>query len=489
MTASSDKGPAEPAHVGKAIRSAMIWNFATMAFGQIAIASVFLLLAGRLDPITFGTFALAAVLTDLFYNIGTSSSVDGIVQRQDYSRRTLSTITWAAMGICVVATLIFMGCANLYANAIGAPQVAPTLEVLSLTTLVLPFVIGPTAIMRQRMDFKGLAILGMISSLAGSLAALAVAYSPLIEWALVVQRIVTSVTMIALASWRTRSTPALAFDKAAARTWLSATSRIFAGQGAASAVPRAVELLVGIFFGVAAVGYLRVATKLNELAVSLLVNPLGQLWVVLITRARESRQSISTIYLKLMTLVSLIALPGFIGLALVSREIVALVLKPDYAPVADMLMVLAALGLLVPLNNPRNAILTATQRFNSLLKFSAIDVLATVAGMLALSNLGSTAMLIGTGLSPIIMLVVALPLILHVTHTDWRELLESLLPPYTAVLAMAAGVLALEPLMVGHTPLEILIGKAVIGAIIYVGVLAAFFRRSVFESFKVATAH
>lgn len=488
MTPPLDNGPAEAGHVGRAIRSAMVWNFATMAFGQIAIAAVFLLLAGRLDPIIFGTFALAAVLTDLFYNLGTSSSVDGIVQQQDYSRRTLSTVTWSAMAVCIFVTIVFTGSAGLYANAIQAPEVTPILEALSLTTLMLPFIIGPTAIMRQRMDFKGLAVLGMIAALTGSLAALAAAYSPLIEWALVIQRVVTSATMIILASVRTRFIPGLSFEPSASRIWFSATSRIFAGQSLASAMPRAIDLLMGIFFGVVAVGYLRVAAKLNELAVSLLVNPLGQLWVVLLTRARESKESISAIFLQLSTLMSLTALPGFIGLSLVSKEIVALVLKPEYAPVADMLMVLGALGLLVPLNNPRNAIFTATRQFNNLLKFSIIDLVATIAGMLAFSYLGSSAMLAGAGLGAVVMIIFALPLILAVTHTDWRDFVKSLLPPYVAVLVMAMGVIAIEPLIVGHSPLESLIAKAVIGATIYIGVLAAFFRRTVFASFKVVAA-
>ncbi|RYD94469.1 MAG: hypothetical protein EOP61_21610, partial [Sphingomonadales bacterium] len=287
---------------------------------------------------------------------------------------------------------------------------------------------------------------------------------------------------------RTGMFPGFAFDLSAARTWLSATSRIFMGQSVASATPRAIDLLIGIFFGVAAVGYLRVAAKLNEIAVALLVNPLGQLWVVLLTRARESKESMSAIFLQLSSLMSLTALPGFIGLALVSKEIVALVLKPEYAPVADMLMVLGALGLLVPLNNPRNAIFTATRRFNSLLTFSVIDLVATVAGMLALSQLGPMFMLAGAGFGPMLMIVVALPLILSVTHTDWRDFVKSLLPPYIAVLAMAIGVLALEPLLVGHAPLDVLIAKAVIGAVIYIGVLAIFFRRAVFQSLKVVSA-
>ncbi|RYZ11011.1 MAG: hypothetical protein EON61_10880 [Alphaproteobacteria bacterium] len=489
MTVPSNSGPPEPGHVGRAIRSAMIWNFATMAFGQIAIAYVFLLLAGRLDPMTFGIFALAAVLTDLFYTLGSSSSVDGVVQREDYSRRTLSTVTWTALGICIVVAILFTASSGLYANAIGAPQVAPILEALSLTTLALPFVIGPMAMMRQRLDFKGLAILGMISSLVGSFAALVAAYGPMIEWALVIQRVVTTITMIALATARTRVVPHFTFDTTVARTWLSATYRIFAGQGLAASIPRVIDLFVGMFFGVAAVGYLRVATKLNELAISLLVNPLGQLWVVLLTRARESKQAISGIFLQLTSLVAIVALPGLIGLALVSTELVTLMLNPEYAPVAPMLMALGVLGLFVPLTNSRNAIFTATQQFNNLLKFSALDIVATIAGMLALSAFGSTAMLLGSGLSPILMIIFAVPLILSATHTPWRKLVESLLPPYVAVATMVMGVLALEPLIVDLAPLDSLLAKAAVGATIYVGMLVAFFRRSVFASFKLVAAH
>ena len=76
-----------------AVRSAFIWNFVTLAFAQVVLAAIFLMLASRLDPATFGIFALASVITDVFYALGTAAAVDAIVQRQDFSRRTLSSIT------------------------------------------------------------------------------------------------------------------------------------------------------------------------------------------------------------------------------------------------------------------------------------------------------------------------------------------------------------------------------------------------------------
>ncbi len=488
MTAASENGPAETAHVGKAIRSAVIWNFVTMAFGQVAIAFIFLLLASKIAPEMFGTFALAAVLTDLAFMIGTISAVDAIVQQKDTSPRTLSTVIWTMMGFCIIATVLMMAGANWYANAIGTPQVAPILEALSLTTLLMPFLIGPMAIMRERLDFKGLAVLGMISTLGGSVAALAVAYSPFIEWALVVQRFMTSLVFIIIATPRTRFIPGLNFDVNAARAWVSSTSRIFAGQSVANLGPRVVDLLMGIFYGPVAVGYLRVALKLYELAVSMLVNPFAQLWVVLLTRARDSRETISGIFLQLTKLVSLVALPGFVGLALVSKEIVAVTLNEQYAPVADMLVVLGVLGIFVPLNNSRFAVLTATQRFNSLLQFSIIEMIVTVVSMIALSYFGATAMLGGLGVSNTVLVLFALPVVLSATHTRIRELANSLMPPYAAVFAMALGVLAIEPMLPAYGALPILIIKATIGATIYIGVLGLFFRRSVLDSFKVVAA-
>ena len=90
-------GPDELEHdsprVQTAIRSALIWNFVTLAFAQVILAAIFLLLATRLEPATFGMFALASVITDIFYTLGTQASVDAIVQKQDFSRRTLSSIT------------------------------------------------------------------------------------------------------------------------------------------------------------------------------------------------------------------------------------------------------------------------------------------------------------------------------------------------------------------------------------------------------------
>ncbi len=475
-------------NVDSAIRSALLWNFVTLAFAQIVLATIFLLLATRLDPATFGLFALAAVITDVFYTLGISSSVDALVQRQDFSRRTLSSVTWVAAGICVIATLAFFGVAMTYASAMRTPEIAGILEVLTLTTLMLPFAIGPTAVMRQRLDLKGLALLNMIASLAGGASALATSFTPALEWSLVVQRVVTTLTFIVLATMRTRLVPAFIIDRDKVGTWLSGVSRIFAGQSIASITPRIADICMGIFFGATAVGYLRVASRLSDMLLGLLVNPISQLWVTLLSRAGSSAEEKRAVFLQLSSLTALIALPGFVGLGLTSHEIVGLILPADYAPVAGPLTVLCVLGVFAPLTNPRNAVFTALRRFNYLVWFSLLDFTATLIGMLATAQFGPLVMLSSGAFTAVAMVLLAMPVMLKDLGLKTADVTTQLTPPYIAVGVMAVAVLAVDGLLAGLPFFETLLVKVAVGVLVYAGMMMTFFRKSVIQAMRVVAS-
>ena len=481
-------GPDELEHdsprVQTAIRSALIWNFVTLAFAQVILAAIFLLLATRLEPATFGMFALASVITDIFYTLGTQASVDAIVQKQDFSRRTLSSITWATSGICLAVTSVLWLTAPVYAGAMGSPAVAGILEVLTLSTLLLPFAVGPTAVMRQKLDMKGLALLNMGASLMGGAAALAISFTPAVEWALVVQRLVTTTSFIVLATWRTQMIPELKIAREAVRVWASSVSRIFAGQGMSAITPRIADVFTGVLFGPTAVGYLRVANRLTDLLLGLLVNPLSQLWVTLLSRSGESAEAKRTVFMQLSNLTALIALPGFVGLGLISQEIVGLILPPDYAPVAGPLTVLCMIGVFAPLTNPRNALFTALGRLNYLVWFAVLDIIVTALGMCVMSQFGPVVMLCSGAFTSIVMVVIALPIILKDLKLQMGEVANRLLPPYAAVAVMALCVLAAESWMAGLPLIEVLLLKIVLGVLTYGGVLMMFFRDSVMQTLR-----
>ncbi|MEE9381463.1 MAG: hypothetical protein V3V03_08660, partial [Hyphomonadaceae bacterium] len=78
------------------------------------------------------------------------------------------------------------------------------------------------------------------------------------------------------------------------------------------------------------------------------------------------------------------------------------------------------------------------------------------------------------------------PILLREMNTEFRQLVEAVLPPYIAITLMAAGVLGLSMFMGGFSPLASLIAKAGAGVVIYAAYLMLFHRKWVMTAIDIA---
>lgn len=478
----------DQAVVGMAVRSAMVWNLVSMAVSQLAQGGIFILLTQRLDPETFGLFAMAAAVTDLFYVLATTAAIDAVVQRQEFDKRTLSTAFWAVAAVTAPVCLLVAVAGNLFAGAVSEPRVAPIFAALSLSLLPLPFSIAPYARSRQNLDFKGIALRGMLASFLGGIVALAIAFTAWAEWALVVQRCLTLALAAALMSLHARIFPTWEFDPARARALLSVAGRIFLSHGVGASGPRLTDLVFGVSFGPAVLGCLRVAFRLSEMAVSVLVNPINQMWVVLISKAGSSRDARRAVFIQLSQLVALLCLPGYVGLALVSDEITDLALRPEYSQVATFLAILCAIGVLTPVVNSRNAILTALNKTGLLLIYSAVDLAVLALAMLGAVQFGPVAALWATGAPALVSALVAAPIVLRHMNVRLIDLIRAVSPAYIAVGVMAVGLASLQPMFSGFALWASFLMKVVLGGGLYAATLLIAFRSWTFGAVRSATA-
>jgi O-antigen/teichoic acid export membrane protein len=454
----------------------MIWNMASMVMTQVLQAWIFILMAGRLDPVVFGIFGLAAVFVDLFAGYGLNSFVDALVQRQDFRRQTLSTAFWSAAGIMSTVAIALMIGSTWIASGMGEPELAPVLGALSLTLMITPLMIGPFAVARQALDFKGLAIRNIAASMIGAVAALAVTFTSLAPWALVVQRFVQVVISVTIMITHTKVVPTLEFDRTNARSYIAASGRVFIAQGICGSVPRAVDLFVGAFFGVAILGCLRVASKLVDILMSALINPIGQLFTILVPQSLTDDERRSTMFVDLTAIIAALCLPGFLGVALTAHEITPLMFKPEYAPVADMLMVLCGMAIFFPLTNSRNSLLTALNRLNLLVWLSVADIVLVIGAMWIAKDYGWQWVLFASGIQNLTLYALAPRVLFKAMATTPARYFSALLPPYFAASLMVVGVLLVSTTTQSLGPLARLMIEALVGAVIYIGVLLGFFR-------------
>jgi O-antigen/teichoic acid export membrane protein len=454
----------------------MVWNMASMVATQIAQATIFVMTAGRLDPLIFGLFGFAAVFVDVFGQSGTNSFTDALVQRQDFRRKALSTAFWTALGVLGSAALVMVVASAWIAKALRQPDAGPVLIALALTLFINPFFIGPFAVARHNIDFKGIALRTVVASIGGALAGLATTFTPFIEWALVVQRVVSTVLISVLMMVHTRVTPTFEFDGQSIRGFAKTAGGIFMAQGITGAVPRAIDLFVGTVFGLVVLGCLRVAAKLMDILLAALVNPISQLFTILVSQARHDAEKRSAIFVDLTAVIAALGLPGFLGVALTADEVTELLFEPGYAPVAEMMTILCGLAVLFPLANPRNSLLTAMHRLKLLVWLSAADLILVLGAMWIAKDHGWHWVLFASGIQNLTLYLLAPRALFEAMATSPARYFRALAPPYLAAALMVGAVLLVSTMIGSFGPLARLFIQAGVGAVVYLGVLWFLFR-------------
>jgi PST family polysaccharide transporter len=252
---------------------------------------------------------------------------------------------------------------------------------------------------------------------------------------------------------------------------------------------RILNVIVGFYFGAAAIGLMSVAARFNETIYGAVAAPMGSLWVIMLSKEKDSTSARSDLYLGLTQLAALICLPIFAGIALTSNDLVRAALNDDFIGVGPYLAVFASIGLLTPLFYFRNAVFTALRRLTLLLGLAVVDVVSlALAAMMA--GQWSPLAVAATMIVPIIVTIVLItPIILREMNTNVWKLIEAILPAYFAVAIMAAAVLGVNEILPEDIrPYIALLVKAFIGASVYAGYLIMVHRKWVMTAINIARA-
>jgi len=470
--------------VNAAVRQGFIWNLLNFLFSQGAGLLIFITLSRAVSPAIFGVFALAAILVDLFTLQGRWAAMDALIQRQDFTKTALSTaflcLTGVA-GVVLIASVIGSGVA---ARAFEEPMLGHVLPALALTLVFTPPIIVMEALIMRRLLFRAQAIRSIIGTLVGGAAGIAVAFSPAVEWALVAQRLASTLVTVGVLFAYTRWFPAWEFDRASAASFLRRAAQLWGTTVLATAHVRVIEAFVGLRSGAEALGLIAVARRFETLLHGPVTGPIQGLWVPVLSALRDDKAESWKLFLRLSQLTALIALPTFVGLGLVADEVVSLLLDHRYSGAGVVLMVIAAQGVFMPMGFFANLVFAGLDRSDLSLKLSLANLaVVTPAVWLAAQHGPVPALLAGLivmGVAGIIATLVQIRML----GGRVSAFLLALAPGYSGAAAMIVAVLLLDALIPIEGALLELLCFAPLGAAVYVGWLLAFHRGQLLEAWR-----
>jgi len=334
--------------VHRTFKRAVLWAY-TMRWGEKGFGALFaFILASMLGPRAFGAVALAMIYIAFVQMILDQGLFAAVVQRKDLQPEHLDAVFWLNIGVSLALIGLSVALSGWWARVNHLLVLEPVISVLSVIVLIEALAKVQRAILQREMDFKRLAIMSNGAVAVGGIVGLVMAFEGYGVWALVGQRIsedtAALVLLWTLGQWR----PRLRFSLEHLKDLLGFSIATFVSKLGNFAYSQADAVLMGIFFGPAAVGLFRLAQKLVNLILDTGTSSLQIVAFSQFSRLQDRPAELRRSVLKCLRLASIVTFPALAGLAISSRQLVAL-LGNRWAPAADALTVLCPFGMLFAL--------------------------------------------------------------------------------------------------------------------------------------------
>jgi PST family polysaccharide transporter len=454
------------------------WSALDFWAQQATALLVFVLVGNIVGPAAVGLVTVAQLAVTLLMTLLLDGFSDALVQRRSLDPEHFDTAFWLLAGLGAGAALFLWAAAPLFAALFGEAELRSLLPVLAIG---LPFV-GISAVyqslLQRDLRFPALAARSALSQLAGFAVALLMARAGHGPWALVGYFLCVRALDAALLAAISRRPPGLRWSRAALADIVGFGRHRVGNQIIGFVVMQVDRFSAGLFLGPVAVGLYSTAERISSALIGGLSGVLGRVaFPVLSARQADPaafRQGLQDVLL----VGNALAFPAFVGVALVSHDLIGLLFSEQWAGAAAPLALLALAGIPHASNYMLAAAVNARGRPDVAVRYSLVIMAMRLAASLAAAPNG----VLAVAWANLVVTVGSTFVVLALTRRHLPGaaglVAASLWAPVLATAAMALAVVATGFLLRGAPAAAALLpAKVAAGALCYGAALYPLARR------------
>lgn len=342
--------------------SSLGWNITSQIGEQAVGFTVSVILARLLTPEDFGLVGMIIVFTgfaNMFSDLGLGSA---LVQRQELEERHYTSIFWLNVVAGFLTMCVVILVSPWIANFFDEPRLQPLTMFVSLNFLLGSLNIVQKAKLLRALNFKALALIQNVVTLAAGLAAIAMAFAGYGPFALVCQTLMATAMTVTImwymSSWR----PQFRFDRAAVKELWGYSSNLLGANILNYWIRNADNLLIGRYSGSADLGIYTRAYSTMLLPVNQISGVLGRVMFPALSVIQDNKAKVKAIYLRSISYIALVTFPMMLGLFVVAEPFVLALFGPKWEAVIPVLQVLSLVGLIQSINSTVGWIFTSQGR-------------------------------------------------------------------------------------------------------------------------------
>ncbi len=319
---------------GAAWTALQIWGATVGSF------VVFVILGRLLRPAEFGVVAAAYTVTLLFRVIVDAGFTRYLVQRASLPLIYADTAFWMSVTVALVFTVLVIFLAPYFALLFGIPRLTIVIRVLSILLILTALDATQSGLLDRNMQFRVQAIRNLIATAVAGVVAVSLAFAGAGVWALVAQQLalesVTVVLLWSLSGWRPRFRASIV----CLRELFPFGVRMSTIRVTQFAMTNADNFFVGIVFGKVALGFYVIAYRMFAVLNDLLITVINRVALSTFSRLQHKSELVNSAFYRASRIGSVLTLPTYVGLALLSRQVIIFLFGVRWIPSAPLLSVL-----------------------------------------------------------------------------------------------------------------------------------------------------
>lgn len=324
---------------GRLIKGSLWLSLSRAIVNGLATLSTFIL-AWYLTPADFGLVALGMTMLMIVDTVTQLSLAEALIRHEAPGESHFSAAWTLNASRGLLLGLLFAAAAYPTAMLFAEPKLTGVMLALGLS-IVMSGLVNPRRIMLQRdLIFWPEFVLSVSQKIAGFIASVAIAVIYHSYWALVIGTIATQLTNVVVSYLVLPFRPRITFKHI--REFFSFSAWLTAGQIVNTLNWRFDYLLVGKMLGGTPLGYYSLGSNLAMIPTREATLPLTQTIYPGFSSIRDDPWRLAAAYQRIQALVTAVALPAGIGVAVVADPLVRLALGDKWEPAIFIIQALAS---------------------------------------------------------------------------------------------------------------------------------------------------
>jgi O-antigen/teichoic acid export membrane protein len=456
MTAALSKG---------AIGRAAVWSILNQSVGQILVLLGFLITARFVPKDAFGIMAVCIVVVEAFRQIWAESVGTSIAAKKDLTDRDYNAgFLIIAAGGLVSAIIVFL-LAGPIARLMHHADIVGTLHWMSLLLLTGALSRTHEAWLVKHLQFKVLALRSLGSIFIGGGVGILMAVNGYGLLSLIAQQLVVAVVGTACLWLATAWRPS--FDTG----WENITSLLrYSRHVSLSAVASFANAQSDVFFssyylGPAMTGVYTAAKRIL-IAISIMFS-LNSVALPALAAVSKDSEGASRSFLKAVSLTTFLTAPLYAGLAVLSPDLIHILMGDKWADVAPVVSILAVNGYVSSLLQYSSNIMLVKNKPRWQTFITIVNALANVTLFMIVGRLGLIALALAYVAKNVVLAPLWIGAALYLLKMKPVAYLRQIAPPIIAALAMGIAVRLAQDYLFPPSSFLSLIVMVPGGAVIY----------------------